>query len=162
MLSARTDKQTCKPGRRQCPVAFALHMLSLQHGVTHALSSCTCATSKCMKHTRSYLTRMYNCMCRPAERERVSCTNFASTMVTLLVSNPLLPQLDLSCLRIASCGGSPLPPATVRRAIAAFGCPFFISYGMTECCGKISMSLLPKDCSNFRYVHVLFGCHWPN
>ncbi|DBA84018.1 TPA: hypothetical protein ACH3X1_006502 [Trebouxia sp. C0004] len=82
------------------------------------------------------------------ERERVSCTNFASTMVTLLVSNPLLPQLDLSCLRIASCGGSPLPPATVRRAIAAFGCPFFISYGMTECCGKISMSLLPMDCSN--------------
>ncbi len=66
----------------------------------------------------------------------MSCTNFASTMVTLLVSNPLLPQLDLSCLRIASCGGSPLPPATVRRAIAAFGCPFFISYGMTECCGK--------------------------
>lgn len=72
-------------------------------------------------------------------------------MVTLLVSNPLLPQLDLSCLRLVSSGGSPLPPATVRRAIAAFRCPFFISYGMTECCGKISMSILPKDCSHLRY-----------
>ena len=82
----------------------------------------------------------------------MSVTNFASTMVTLLVSNPLLPQLDLSCLRLVSCGGSPLPPATVRRAIAAFGCPFFISYGMTECCGKISMSILPKDCSHLRYM----------
>lgn len=93
-----------------------------------------------------------------AERERVSVTNFASTMVTLLVSNPLLPQLDLTCLRLVSCGGSPLPPATVRRAIAAFGCPFFISYGMTECCGKISMSILPKDISQLRYLHRLpFG-----
>ena len=82
----------------------------------------------------------------------MSVTNFASTMVTLLVSNPLLPQLDLSCLRLVSSGGSPLPPATVRRAIAAFGCPFFISYGMTECCGKISMSILPKDCSHLRYM----------
>ena len=92
------------------------------------------------------------------ERERVSVTNLASTMVTLLVSNPLLPQLNLSCLRLVSSGGSPLPPATVKRAIAAFGCPFFISYGMTECCGKISMSILPKDCSHLRYMHCLsFG-----
>lgn len=29
------------------------------------------------------------------------------------------------------------------RAIALFGCEFFLSYGMTECCGKISMSILP-------------------
>ena len=81
----------------------------------------------------------------------MSCTNFASTMVTLLVSNPLLPQLDLSSLRVVSAGGSPLAPATVKRAIAVFGCQFFVSYGMTECCGKISMSLLPDDCSALRY-----------
>lgn len=31
----------------------------------------------------------------------------------------------------------------VVRAIALFGCEFFLSYGMTECCGKISMSILP-------------------
>ena len=87
-----------------------------------------------------------------AEREQVSCTNFASTMVTLLVSNPLVPQLDLTSMRVVSSGGSPLPPAMVKRAIAVFGCQFFISYGMTECCGKISMSLLPDDCSGLRQV----------
>jgi hypothetical protein len=26
-----------------------------------------------------------------------------------------------------------------------FGCEFFISYGMTECCGKISMSMLSPE-----------------
>lgn len=89
-----------------------------------------------------------------AEREQVSCTNFASTMVTLLVSNPLVPQLDLSSLRIVSSGGSPLPPAMVKRAIAIFDCQFFVSYGMTECCGKISMSILPDDCSSLRFVNL--------
>ena len=30
----------------------------------------------------------------------------------------------------------------VLRSLSEFGCEFFLSYGMTECCGKISMSLL--------------------
>ena len=79
-----------------------------------------------------------------SERERISVTNMASTMVTMIVSNPMLPSTDVSSLRLVSCGGSPLPPATVVAAIAAFRCQFFVSYGMTECCGKIAMSLLPE------------------
>jgi len=75
------------------------------------------------------------------ERERVSVTNLASTMVTLLLSNPALRSADLSSLRLLSCGGSPLPPANVAAATAVFGCRFFVSYGMTECCGKIALSL---------------------
>merc|ERR1712078_622309 len=51
-------------------------------------------------------------------------------------------HVDLTSLRIVSCGGSPLPPANVLTAVAHLGCQFFISYGMTETCGKISMSLL--------------------
>jgi acyl-CoA synthetase (AMP-forming)/AMP-acid ligase II len=66
-------------------------------------------------------------------------------MVTLLVNNPLMPLLDLSCLRLLSCGGSPQTPAVVAKALACFGCEFFVSYGMTECCGKISMSLMPQS-----------------
>ena len=66
-------------------------------------------------------------------------------MVTMLVNNPLIEQLDLSSLRLLSCGGSPQSPAVIDRAIAVFGCEFFLSYGMTECCGKISMSILPHD-----------------
>ena len=67
------------------------------------------------------------------ERERVSVTNMASTMMLLCVNNPLAALVDTSSLRMVSCGGSPLPPAAVRRAVASLGCEFFMSYGMTEC-----------------------------
>jgi hypothetical protein len=60
-------------------------------------------------------------MCLPAERERVSATNVASTMITMLVNNPLVEQLDLSCMRVMSCGGSPQSPAVLTRAIAVSG-----------------------------------------
>ena len=30
----------------------------------------------------------------------------------------------------------------MRAAVATFCCEFFLSYGMTECCGKIAMSLV--------------------
>ncbi|KDD72376.1 AMP-binding enzyme, partial [Helicosporidium sp. ATCC 50920] len=79
------------------------------------------------------------------ERERVSVVNFASTMVAMLATNPLAPLLDLTSLRLVSCGGSPASPAVVRAAVALFGCEFFVSYGMTETCGKIAMSILPQD-----------------
>ena len=79
------------------------------------------------------------------ERERVTCLNLASTMLTMLVHNPSAHRRDLTCLRILSCGGSPQSNSNVKKTISIFGCEFFVSYGMTECCGKISMSLLPKD-----------------
>ena len=61
----------------------------------------------------------------------MTVSNVASTMAALMASNPLLPLLDLTCLRLLSCGGSPQPPAVVRACIAQFGCEFFVSYGMT-------------------------------
>lgn len=82
----------------------------------------------------------------------MSVSNVASTMINLMVNNPLLPALDLSALRVLSCGGSAQSDAVVARALAAFGCEFFVSYGMTECCGKISMSLLPEVRA---FVHCL-------
>jgi acyl-CoA synthetase (AMP-forming)/AMP-acid ligase II len=82
------------------------------------------------------------------ERERISVTNFASTMVTMMLSNPASSDADLSSMRLASCGGSPLPPAAVAAAQALLGCEFFVSYGMTECCGKIAMSLLPPEAAS--------------
>ncbi|QDZ20182.1 AMP-dependent synthetase/ligase [Chloropicon primus] len=79
------------------------------------------------------------------ERERVSCTNLASTMLTMLIHHPTCWGRDYTSLRIMSCGGSPQSNSNVKKTISIFGCEFFVSYGMTECCGKISMSLLPKD-----------------
>ena len=106
------------------------------------------------------------------ERERVSVTNLASTMVTLLLSNPALRAADLSSLRLLSCGGSPLPPANVTAATAAFGCRFFVSYGMTETCGKIAVSLprrggaslppaeqLELTCTSGRHAGTLADTH---
>ena len=82
------------------------------------------------------------------EQEQVTVVNMASTMVAMLVNNPLIETLDLRSLRVLSCGGSPQAPAVIIRAISVFGCEFFVSYGMTECCGKISMSILPENMNN--------------
>lgn len=49
-----------------------------------------------------------------AERERVTASNVASTMVAMLVNNPLADLLDLTSLRVLSCGGSPQSPAGGR------------------------------------------------
>ena len=79
---------------------------------------------------------------RLMQQEGVTVINMASTMVALMCASPVRGHVDLSALRLVSCGGSPLAATVVSRAIATFGCEFFVSYGMTECCGKISMSLL--------------------
>jgi hypothetical protein len=44
-----------------------------------------------------------------------------------MMGNPLLQVLDFSSLRLVSCGGSPQSPTTIYKAIAAFGCEFFVS-----------------------------------
>eukprot|EP00659_Diplonema_papillatum_P020542 gene20542-31636_t len=76
------------------------------------------------------------------ERHRVTVTNMASTMATLLLAHPGVEKRDFSSLQMLSCGGAPLNRETTLRAIAVFGCEVFQSYGMTESCGKIAMSLL--------------------
>lgn len=57
-----------------------------------------------------------------AESERVSASNVASTMVAMLVNNPLAEQLDLTSLRVLSCGGSPQSPAGGRAAVGDAWC----------------------------------------
>ena len=79
------------------------------------------------------------------ETEGVTVFNVASTMVALMCANPAIARADLTSMRLLSCGGSPLAEALARRATSVFGCEFFLSYGMTECCGKISMSMLEPE-----------------
>ncbi|KAH8051562.1 hypothetical protein JL722_10739 [Aureococcus anophagefferens] len=76
-----------------------------------------------------------------AER-KVTASNLASTMVTLLLADATVKAADWSSLELLSCGGAPLSRATVLDALNTFKCEFFLSYGMTECCGKISTSLV--------------------
>ncbi|KAH8049037.1 ligase [Aureococcus anophagefferens] len=63
-------------------------------------------------------------------------------MVTLLLADATVKAADWSSLELLSCGGAPLSRATVLDALNTFRCEFFLSYGMTECCGKISASLV--------------------
>ena len=79
------------------------------------------------------------------EREGVTCVNMASTMLAILAQSPASSRVDLSSMRVISCGGSPIAPATQKKVFAVFGCKFFVSYGMTETCGKISMSILNQE-----------------
>jgi hypothetical protein len=53
-------------------------------------------------------------------------------MITLMMGNPLIQLLDFSALRLLSCGGSPQSPTTIYKAIAAFGCEFFVS-SLVDC-----------------------------
>ena len=79
--------------------------------------------------------------------KKVTVTNMATSMVNLLLASPASHSLDgcFPSLRLVSCGGAPLSKASLLRAQRLFGCEFFQSYGMTECCGKISMSMLTAE-----------------
>jgi hypothetical protein len=77
----------------------------------------------------------------------------ASTMATIMCHNPAVAVTDLSSLRIMSCGGCPLAPTAVKRALAIFGCEFFISYGR----GRV-----PIFCSIFSYrLYAVLGTGLP-
>ena len=78
------------------------------------------------------------------QKHRVTCFNCASTSMLMLAHS--YRDQDVSSLRIISCGGSPLSGHDVRKVMDTFApAEFFCSYGMTECCGKISMSILPPS-----------------
>ncbi|KAJ8613644.1 hypothetical protein CTAYLR_003120 [Chrysophaeum taylorii] len=74
----------------------------------------------------------------------ITVTNVASTMITMLVSTPDVADLGNS-LDLLSCGGAPLARATAAKLLAVYRNEFFQSYGMTECCGKIAMSLIAPE-----------------
>ena len=71
------------------------------------------------------------------QRERVSVTNLASTMLTLMTSNPLFGLCDLSSLRILSAGGSPTPPEWTAACFKS---------GMLADVTTDSTTLLPHYC----------------
>jgi len=74
---------------------------------------------------------------------KITVSNIASSLCQILLNylDESDDKYDFN-LRLFSCGGSSLSNAYIQKAINAFKCKFFVSYGMTECCGKISMSLV--------------------
>jgi acyl-CoA synthetase (AMP-forming)/AMP-acid ligase II len=67
------------------------------------------------------------------ERYRVTDVLLVPTMINMLVSHPKIAETDVSSVERLSYGGSVIPEAVLRRAIAAFpGCRFMQAYGQTE------------------------------
>lgn len=83
------------------------------------------------------------------ERERVSTTLLAPTMVRMLLDDPSLGKHDRSSLCTIVYSASPMPVALLRRAMAAYGPIFMQFYGLTES-GPMGTTLRKQD-------HVLDG-----
>jgi acyl-CoA synthetase (AMP-forming)/AMP-acid ligase II len=78
------------------------------------------------------------------ERERATNCVLVPTMLNSLLASDSLGKRDTSALRLLGYGASPLPAATIREAMKAFGCPFLQMYGTTELMG-MAMMLMPSD-----------------
>ena len=75
--------------------------------------------------------------------QKITVTNIASSLCQLLIN--YIDTFDTRIkfnLRLFSCGGSTLSEIYIKKVLEYFDCKFFMSYGMTECCGKISISLV--------------------
>ncbi len=83
------------------------------------------------------------------EREKITTTLLAPTMIRSLLDSPSFGRHDLSSLRRIIYSAAPMPVALLRRAISAFGNIFVQYYGMTES-GPIGTALLASH-------HVLDG-----
>jgi len=78
------------------------------------------------------------------EREKCTITVLVPTMLSDLLGSGLIPKYNCSSMRQLGYGSSPLPPATIREAMEAFGCEFLQMYGTTELMGMGTM-LMPSD-----------------
>lgn len=71
-------------------------------------------------------------------RERCTVLTCVPTVLARLLAHPRLATTDLSALRAVGYGGEPLPPNTLRAAVARFGPVLTGNYGLTEammtCC----------------------------
>jgi acyl-CoA synthetase (AMP-forming)/AMP-acid ligase II len=78
------------------------------------------------------------------ERERVTNCVLVPTMLAGLLTVEDVGRVDVSSMRLLGYGAAPLPPATIKEAMATFRCPFLQMYGTTELLGMSNM-LFPAD-----------------
>jgi acyl-CoA synthetase (AMP-forming)/AMP-acid ligase II len=78
--------------------------------------------------------------------ERVSVLPGPPTLYQSLLSHPDRGRYDLSCLRLAVTGAAAIPVELVRRMKEDLGFETVITgYGLTECCGIVSMCRFDDD-----------------
>ena len=89
------------------------------------------------------------------EREKVTLTNMIPTMLNLLVNEPDVTRYDCSSLRVLLSGGAPIAPEVVKRVIETFKCDYIQTYGMTETCPYLTMSILKNHLKRLSYEDQL-------
>ncbi|MFD6860458.1 long-chain-fatty-acid--CoA ligase [Rhodococcus sp. NPDC060086] len=65
-------------------------------------------------------------------QEKVTRAMLVPTMVTMLLSEPIPEDVDISSLESVLYGASPMPQSVLKSAIDALGCDWCQVYGMTE------------------------------
>lgn len=78
------------------------------------------------------------------EQERITCAIFVPAMFRMFLLHPRTATADLSSMRMAYYGASPIPLELLKKSLAMFGCGFVQLYGMTETAG-IATYLPPVD-----------------
>ncbi len=69
---------------------------------------------------------------RTIERERATVCLLVPTMLNMVLNDPARAAHEAGSLRLVFYGGSTMPVALLRRAIAELGCSFTQGYGLTE------------------------------
>ena len=72
--------------------------------------------------------------CAALQIERAKVTNWSAitTMMVDFLSNPRLPEYDLSSLKVLGGGGAAMPEALARKLEEVIGLPFVEGYGLSE------------------------------
>lgn len=74
---------------------------------------------------------------RTIERERITITHMAPTMIQALLDHPAREKYDLSSLRVLLYSAAAMPTSVLRRALKALGPIFIQMYGQTEGGGTV-------------------------
>lgn len=75
------------------------------------------------------------------EKEKITITHLAPTMIQALLDHPERKNYDLSSLRAVLYSAAPMPTPVLRRAIADFGQIFIQMYGASEGSGTVLPSV---------------------
>jgi len=79
-------------------------------------------------------------------KERVSVLPGPPNLYQSILAHPDRESYDLSCLRLAVTGAAPTPVELIRRMGSELGFETIITgYGLTECCGIVSMCRYDDD-----------------
>src|SRR5262249_33443685 len=76
---------------------------------------------------------------------RSACIGGVPAMLSALLIHPALSSRDLSSLRYAMSGGTPVPADLVRQVEARLGIPFLTTFGQTESSCSITITRPDDD-----------------